>query len=1735
MEQQVLDLLAATLVASTPIRSDAERHLEQLYTNDTFPISLISIASHKSIALDHRQAALLSLKKLVLKTWSPSLEEYEGPETLSDATKERVRQSVLSIAIASDEERKIVAAASYVVSKIASADFPEQWPSLLPTLLNLVPQADATQLHGALLVLGSLVEDGFDEEQFSESAIDLVKCIYHVAVDGKKRLTTRALAVSIFRACLDTMELVYQTNKASVTQFMQELSEAWSPFFIEVLKMPLPIMPSEEEENEKGPADSSWRGVIALKTQVVKALDKIHNMFPQLLGPRTLELFSAIWKSLQAHLSPYLTMYTKDQQRQSRMDDADRLPYTLDYLVIEELDYIQTLLNTSIIKRELDVQLAPESMANGAPNNTWIQQILATAVGYSQILTEDEELWEVDINVFLSEETSETANYSARNACAGLATKLCNYDWPVLESLLAHSKTIFEGVTSNPKEKEAVLYFLKQVLEEVSSYERLVGPEIAQAYLCHIRDAMEDNGSEFLRARGFIAAGALITAPGKALLDLVPEFGLQSLKAIENDPSDIVKVSAMRVLQQYLKVLPAGRAQEFQVQTVAAISGFLSSHDLSEINDTEDLLDTLVETLRDAIMTDPTLCLEHPALDVLFTMASYGARSWQTSMLVNETFESITSAMSSKGPGTYARLCSKVLPSLTGALDVGDMTSENSLSDMAVSLLSTLAEYGSEPLPQGMVATLLPKLYRLLFLPLEFSVHQSATITIKYILVHDPAQLFAWRDPETGKEGLEIVLLIIDRLLGPEVDDSSAAEVGGLTVELVEKAGADRLGPYLRQLLQVVAIRLSTAERANIIQNLVLVFARLSLTNAKEVLDFLAQVQVEGANGGTGLEVVLRKWLENSVNFSGYDAIRQNVIALTNIYQLHDERLSNIQTKGDLIVQNSSRIKTRSQSKREPDQFSILPVPLKLTKVLIQELVNSYPSTPGYRGRNHSLQGGISDDEDDAWEDEPTILDLGAQATRQDLMGYMDESKWNTHETDDATQKYLVDFFNTVSNEPGFQELYHCLTDAEREKLPSISKIEGHNWRHGDIEDMLKTVAFIKGHKWTSMMIKRVYFGNWLRDYSQAMDVGSLKGIQAGTVRILVWILSPEEHIDNPKDYADNVDARNYDERLRPPVQAFELEVDPRTGMKNYIANEDLDIATSAGYVRFSFTRSIHFGRVYTSGASGTKGKEADLCEALRCLGQGLHCLEDFGAHTNYTELALREMGFQEVFPHTGSTTEINVPGAQHPVFPLVTGTFGVVDFLHSVLGEATDHFAQSEVEQMDIALKDAEARSKVSDDGSRGFNSSQGLSTMTSLLSQLPGTADLARQAADLQAMSDVQERTTAGPPFGSDVDRKFAGPPGSQDGPPGPNIPGTNIDPMKTAAQIYPILEFRDRVVKLVNATIEKIPGLEALVEKISETLTLFVLSLLAPFIRPIINAVSAQLKAGSGGIIDASGKHQYEPWTDRNCSDPTHSLLSKDHFSNILNEPAGQVASTILKYVAPRILFAWQQPDIPVEQVLNDVVRVFHHPALRRSDCELHQNMFSAVESWVRSRPDGGSNLNVLLGSESVRHGRNHTVDASQQSHSHGGLPSPNNFFGSASQSKVRDAPWDQIGKARGVNRPSPRPSPQPSPRPDFGYHPQQDLQSQQQNPYEEPAYLSDLQQEPQMYGQLPQWQPAFQASSAGQYPPQEVFPHQPPAYGYGQAPPYGYDPNTPPSQAYDYGGPPLPGKYCGGGPY
>ena len=67
---------------------------------------------------------------------------------------------------------------------------------------------------------------------------------------------------------------------------------------------------------------------------------------------------------------------------------------------------------------------------------------------------------------------------------------------------------------------------------------------------------------------------------------------------------------------------------------------------------------------------------------------------------------------------------------------------------------------------------------------------------------------------------------------------------------------------------------------------------------------------------------------------------------------------------------------------------------------------------------------------------------------------------------------------------------------------------------------------------------------------------------------------------------------------------------------------------------------------------------------------------EDFSAHSNFCELALISLGHGNVFPHIGRNFKIQAPNGRQ-VYPLVTGTFGGADFIHSLMGEATDHLSE--------------------------------------------------------------------------------------------------------------------------------------------------------------------------------------------------------------------------------------------------------------------------------------------------------------------------------------------------------------------------------------------------------------------------------------------------------------------------
>ena len=125
----------------------------------------------------------------------------------------------------------------------------------------------------------------------------------------------------------------------------------------------------------------------------------------------------------------------------------------------------------------------------------------------------------------------------------------------------------------------------------------------------------------------------------------------------------------------------------------------------------------------------------------------------------------------------------------------------------------------------------------------------------------------------------------------------------------------------------------------------------------------------------------------------------------------------------------------------------------------------------------------------------------------------------------------------------------------------------------------------------------------------------------------------------------------------------------------------------------------------------------------------------------------------------------------------------------------------------------------------------------------------------------------------------------------------------------------------------------------------------------------------------------------------------MLSKDHFSNILNEPAGKVASQVLKWVVPQIISCWDDERIDVDRTLNRIIQgVFHHPNLRDfgddGAVDGRRLMFGVVQQWWGSKDEQERyTLRDQLSRDGVEQGRNHKEGVHDTGHGCGkplGMP-------------------------------------------------------------------------------------------------------------------------------------------------
>lgn len=160
-----------------------------------------------------------------------------------------------------------------------------------------------------------------------------------------------------------------------------------------------------------------------------------------------------------------------------------------------------------------------------------------------------------------------------------------------------------------------------------------------------------------------------------------------------------------------------------------------------------------------------------------------------------------------------------------------------------------------------------------------------------------------------------------------------------------------------------------------------------------------------------------------------------------------------------------------------------------------------------------------------------------------------------------------------------------------------------------------------------------------------------------------------------------------------------------------------------------------------------------------------------------------------------------------------------------------------------------------------------------------------------------------------------------------------------------------------------------------------------------------MKTELNTGSSEIIQSSKEKQLIVFYEDACTDPTHSMLSKDHFSNILNEPAGKVASQVLKWVVPQLMSCWDDERIDVDRTLDRIIQgVFHHPHLRDFGgdgvVDGRRLMFGVVQEWWGNKDEQERYvLRDQLSRDGVEQGRNHKEGVHDSGHGCGkplGMP-------------------------------------------------------------------------------------------------------------------------------------------------
>ncbi|CAH9119623.1 unnamed protein product [Cuscuta europaea] len=918
--QWLINCLNAILDSNHQVRSFAETSLQQASLQPGYGGALSRVAASRELPLGLRQLAAVLLKQFIKKHWQEDEVDFEHPVVSSDE-KEAIRHLLLSLI--DDPHRKMCTAISMAVASISHYDWPEDWPDLLPTLINsIMNQTKANTVHGALRCLALLSVD-LDDKMVPQLVPVLFPFLHTIVSSPQiydKALRTKAL--SIVYACISMLGTMSGVYKTETTALLSPMLQPWINQFTSILEQPVP---SEDPDD--------W----SIRMEVLKCLNQSVQNFPGLMEGQFMVIMGPLWQTFVSSLRVYIQASVEgmDDAYEGRYD-SDGAEQSLESFVIQLFEFMLTILGS---KRFVKVIV----------HN--LEELAYCVIAFLQITEQQAHTWMMDANQFLADEEDNT--YSCRASGALLLEEVINSCGPEgINAIIKSSEKRFnesqqEKTAGSPswwRIREATLFALASVSEQLLETEdsekcgATLGNILEKVLVEDIATGVDEY--PFLYARMFSSVAKFSSVISRGINE---QFVYAAVKAIGMDVPPPVKAGACRALSHLLTDADSRVIWPHIKDLISSLTNLLE-------HTSDETMHLVLETLQAAVRAGPELLpsVESILSPIILNVWASHVTDPFASIDALEVLEAIKTA-----PGCIQPLVSRILPYVgqvltkpqqqpeglvAGSLDLLTML----LKDAPIDVIKAICEVSFDPV------------IRIILQSDDHSEMQNATQCLSALVYGAKQELLGWG----GDPGftMNCLLDVTSRLLNPDLESSVSLFVGSYILQLILHLPS-QMAQHIRDLVAALIRRMQYCEISALKSSLLLIFARLvhmSVPHVEQFINLLLSLPAEGHKNA--FAYLMFEWTKMQGEIQGAYQIKVTTSALALLLSTRHVELEKIDVQGNLI-KSSAGITTRSKAKTAPDQWTVMPLPVKILAILADSLVEIRE------------QASVDGDEDDDWEE----------------------------------------------------------------------------------------------------------------------------------------------------------------------------------------------------------------------------------------------------------------------------------------------------------------------------------------------------------------------------------------------------------------------------------------------------------------------------------------------------------------------------------------------------------------------------------------------------------------------------------------------------------------------------------------------------------------------------------------------------------------------------------------------